>query len=195
MSPSESHLWLHAYPRREVLCACVLLWICACRSGEGGLASASAALAPHREAFARFDRWARQLQASDVALGSRAALAETTFAPLRGQSSVIAARVEARESDEEGISRKQSAFGDERALELPVGCAWPALNPAQVRDAELGLLHVALLSRCGFGRASPERADEPCTVVSRQAPLPGGGQLEVRVAYRDERERDGTAAP
>jgi hypothetical protein len=188
VSTAVSHLMPRLRRQRcQAVSACLVMWLCACSADDASLSDASAAFAVHRESFVRFDRWARQLQSSDVALRSRAALAEATFAPLRSQSSVLAARVTVLRSEDE------PSTSAERMLELPEGSSWPTIDAKSVRDPALGSIHVAWLRQCGFGRASLARADEPCIVVLRQAPLPAGATLEVRVAYRDERDR--TAAP
>jgi hypothetical protein len=160
-------------------CACL---VAACGSHEAGLGELAAAFAPHRESFARFDRWARQLQGSDVSLRSRAALAEATFAPLRGQSDVLAARVTVFDRSGEGAPVVSG-----KPLELPEGCEWPAHERVTIRDAQLGAIDVAELGQCGFGRSSPEKAHLPCIIVSKRvASSESGALLEVRVAYRSE---------
>ncbi len=161
--------------------ACVCL-LAACGTREAGLGEVAAAFTPRRESFARFNRWARQLQGSDVSLRSRAALGEATFAPLRGQSDVLAARVTMFDSSGEG---EPVVVG--KPLELVEGCEWPAHEMVTIRDAQLGAIQVAEHTQCGFGRSSPDKAHLPCIIVSkRAASSESGALLEVRVAYRSE---------
>ena len=61
--------------------------------GELGSAAASARLAPYREAFASWDRWARRVAAADAVPRAPEALRETLFAPVRRDRDLVAAWV------------------------------------------------------------------------------------------------------
>src|SRR5258706_10900324 len=73
------------------------------------LGNARAEAAPHIARFTAFDHWARRLDLADPSFSSDEALAETAFAPLRGERGVAAAWLEREGADPRALSWPDSA--------------------------------------------------------------------------------------
>lgn len=160
--------------------ACVLaLFCCACDGGHAGVGDASDALQRHRTTFAALDRWVRRTMQGAELLGTERALAETLFAKVRADRSVLAAWVE--QSGKPQI-----------AVALPADAMSPVMTEAlRLRDDELGTLEVLVGGSCparrdlhGLAGKAPVPATGRCAIVARTAPGPRG-PLRVTAAFED----------
>jgi hypothetical protein len=130
--------------------ACAL-WCCACRPGHAELAVAAQAAAVHLPTFVRFANWAERAARSDLPLRGQQALREATFAPLRGERSVLWAALD---------------DGRGQRLEYRQAPAWQALSFVTIDNAELGSVQVATSSVCRQAE-SKQAAGQPCVVIAR----------------------------
>jgi hypothetical protein len=159
------------YTARAVLRPGIVLafvFLCAC-SSERDPGPMRAAVEPHLEKVAEYDRWARRLGLADPAFRSEDALAEAAFAPLRDDSDVVAAWI-----DREGPDARSIAYPDDAP-------ALPRDEWERVRTEELGDLE----ARYAAIRVGDE--ERRCLLVRRSAPAPGDAVLRVTLAFPAER--------
>jgi hypothetical protein len=148
----------------------------ACTPESSASQRAAQRVRPYLDEFARFDRWARRAQTSELVLRDRNALSEAMFAPIRQRASVLAAFVEL----EEGNRRLRLA--QPAKLERPAGLAWIAL-----RDPALAGLRVALPAPCPAPLAPKPDASRSraCVLIERRASTPEQAVLTVTVAFAE----------
>jgi hypothetical protein len=159
--------------RRWLLCTlgpCLLELACDARPDVARFAERAQ---PHLAEFAQFDRWARRAGVSDRVQRDRAALDETTFAPIRGDRAIAAAWVEL-----EGKHGFTLAFPANAALPAPVD--WVGL-----RDPDLGPLRVAAIEHCEqlLPHATHALSSTQCVLISRSAPSPPPLTTTVTLAF------------
>lgn len=149
---------------------CLAALVCAACSGgpRSDAARMQALVAPHLDAFAEFDRWARRLSLADAAFRSDEALEEAAFAPLRGDGRVAAAWLV-----REGVDPR--TFAHPRGAPAPPEDGWTRIRADPLGD--LDAREAALPIR---GR------ERPCLLVRRSRPAPGGATLHVIVAFARE---------
>lgn len=145
---------------RAALSCTVLVVGAGCDGGptEGGRATPIAiteAIAPHRERFGHFDRWARRTLAAPMVPSRRDATRETLFSELRRDDVVLAAFV-----DEAGA--RTTRFSHPPRAAFPDVPTW-----GEARIEDLGVVRAAYL------------AGPPRWVFSRTAPLDDGTPLTV----------------
>lgn len=162
-------------PLRWLAIACCV-WGAACGSDRSRVAELAEAVAPHVDAFARFEVWAHRAQDA-VRMGEdggREALTEATFAPIRHEQGVLFAVVEHE-------ARKV------RRISFPDGTVLPS-------KLTLAPVHVPGLARVEAGFQKPCAVELPtwwrdgagagaCVVLSRRSEREGAEALRVTVGY------------
>lgn len=152
-------------PNLPRLCLAALA-CAACSSGpRPDAARMQALVAPHLEAFAEFDRWARRLSLADPAFRSEEALEEAAFAPLRGDRRVAAAWLV-----REGVDPRTLAHPSDAPAPPEDGWTRIRVQPLGELDAREATLRIG----------GEERA---CLLVRRAAPAPGEATLTVTLAF------------
>ncbi len=141
-------------------------WALGCSAGSTDAAALRAAVAPHLDEMAEYDRWARRVSLADSAFRSRAALEEAAFAPLRQSSRVLAAWLTREGPDPHELVHPRDA------PRLPEG--W-----TRVRTDALGELQVQRASLRLGGDA------RLCLLIRKSGPAPGGAVLHVTLAFAE----------
>lgn len=148
-----------------------------CERPDTGVAQAARRSEPYLDAFGEFCRWARRAHEGRLVVRDRAALAETTFAPVRHVQGVLAAWLVRPDAPEHGIS-------------MPVGTPLPAGPWVAVRNARSGTVHVASFGHCPIDLPSWWRrgADGACVLLGSDINV-SGETVRVVVAFKDDADR------
>jgi hypothetical protein len=152
-------------------------WIAslACDSQPDAVARAEQRARPHLPLFGLFDRWARRVGQSEEVVQDKNALAETMFAKVRNQRSVLAVWVQIE--------------GDRaRLLAWPSATALPSLGGwISLEDPTLGALRVATAQPCPvvITRSRSTVSAGRCELISRKRAAPPPRATTVTMAFRD----------
>lgn len=127
----------------------------ACRGdGELSAASAVAIAREHAEEFDSFERWSRRIASAETTFGSREALEEAAFAPVRRQEGVVGAWIERAGPDPFRLAHPRQAIVS------------PELTWRRARLDGLREYEVAVLEGTRFMRARSETTGGAMLVVT-----------------------------
>jgi hypothetical protein len=156
--------------RLAAVSACLVVLAC---GADSGVEDVLPRMQAHIDTFVRFEHWVRQANSAELALRGRGALTEATFAPLRGDRSVLAAFVSDRSHGAPVL------ISWPEASELPAVLPWVA-----VRHAELGTLRVASFGTCPLRVRGASTHAGGCVIIEKPPRTAPGTARTVTVAFR-----------